>query len=284
MEVLKSHLEDILNTSIITYKPLSGGDISAVFKVETDTKSYVLKRGSKNEASLFKAEAQGLDLIAKTQTIATPIVIAVGNHEETPYLLMEFIESKSPNQQDYMRLGTQLAQLHTCQDENFGLPSDNFIGSLPQSNTPSKSWIDFYGTNRLGFQFELASSKGLLNPAEVPTAEAIRSFLKSICLDIKPSLLHGDLWSGNYLIGKDGTPYLIDPAVDYGHAEVDIAMTKLFGGFSGAFYSAYHKLRPTTDFYKERMEIYQLYYLLVHLNLFGASYYSSVKRILKRYF
>jgi fructosamine-3-kinase len=284
MEVLTSHLEDILNTSIVSYRPLSGGDISAVFKIETKTGAYVLKCGTAEKTSLFEVEAQGLDLIAKTQTIATPKVIAVGAHHETPYLLMEFIASKTPETEDYNKLGTQLAQLHNCHAENFGLSSDNFIGSLAQKNTPSTSWIDFYSINRLGVQLELAVSKGLLNSKEIPSQKEIKSVLESLCSDVKPSLLHGDLWSGNYLIGEDGTPYLIDPATYYGHAEVDIAMTKLFGGFSSHFYEAYHDVIPVSIHFNERIDLYQLYYLLVHLNIFGRSYYNSVQRILKRYF
>jgi fructosamine-3-kinase len=284
MEVLTSHLEDILNTSIVSYRPLSGGDISAVFKVETKTGAYVLKCGAKEKTSLFEAEAQGLDLIAKTQTIATPRVIAVGAHHETPYLLMEFIASKTPEKEDYITLGNQLAQLHNCYAEQFGLTLDNFIGSLFQKNTPSKNWIEFYSINRLGVQLELAVSKGLLNPKEIPSQKEIKSVLESLCSDVKPSVLHGDLWSGNYIIAKDGTPYLIDPATYYGHAEVDIAMTKLFGGFSSQFYEAYHDVIPVSSHYNERIDLYQLYYLLVHLNLFGRSYYNSVQRILKRYF
>ncbi|WP_370391343.1 fructosamine kinase family protein [uncultured Winogradskyella sp.] len=284
MEVLTSHLEDILNTSIVSYRPLSGGDISAVFKIETKTGAYVLKCGAKEKTSLFEAEAQGLNLIAKTQTIATPKVIAVGAHHETPYLLMEFIASKTPEKEDYNKLGNQLAQFHNCYAEQFGLSSDNFIGSLFQKNTPSKNWIDFYSINRLGVQFELAVSQGLLNPKEIPSQKEIKNVLKSLCSDVKPSLLHGDLWSGNYIIAKDGTPYLIDPATYYGHAEVDIAMTKLFGGFGSHFYEAYHDVIPISNHYNERIDLYQLYYLLVHLNLFGRSYYNSVQRILKRYF
>jgi fructosamine-3-kinase len=284
MEVLTSYLEDILNTSIVSYRPLSGGDISAVFKVETKTGAYVLKCGAIEKTSLFEAEAKGLDLIAKTQTIATPKVIAVGAHHETPYLLMEFIASKTAEKEDYSKLGNQLAQLHNCHAEQFGLSSDNFIGSLDQKNTPSTSWIDFYSIKRLGAQLELAVSKELLNSKEIPSQKEIKSVLKSLCSDVKPSLLHGDLWSGNYIIAKGGMPYLIDPATYFGHAEVDIAMTKLFGGFSSHFYEAYHDVIPISGHFNERIDLYQLYYLLVHLNLFGRSYYNSVQHILKRYF
>jgi protein-ribulosamine 3-kinase len=284
MEVLKSHIEGILNTSIISFIPLSGGDISAVSKINTKTETYVLKYGRQDHAALFEAESKGLTLIADTKTIATPHVFASGVYNETAYLLLKFIESKSPEADDFARLGTQLAELHDCHSDNFGLSTNNFIGALPQKNDPENTWIDFYSRYRLSYQFELARNKGLLSPSEIPANENIKSVLKSFALNIQPSLLHGDLWSGNYLIARDGTPYLIDPAVYYGHAEVDIAMSLLFGGFGPAFYETYHQHRPKTTFFKERIELYQLYYLLVHLNLFGRSYYHSVKTILGSYF
>jgi fructosamine-3-kinase len=284
MEVLKPHLEEILNTSIVALQPLSGGDISAVSKVETATKTYVVKYGSQPYRALFEAENKGLSLIAHTQTIATPGVIANGVHNDIAFILLDFIESKSPEAEDFATLGAQLAELHGCIADNFGLSEDNFIGSLPQQNDFEKHWIDFYSRNRLSYQFELAHVKGVLSPSEIPNNEDIKSVLKSLIFNVEPSLLHGDLWSGNYLIDKEGRPYLIDPAVYYGHSEVDIAMSLLFGGFDPAFYDAYHQVRPPTEYFKERIELYQLYYLLVHLNLFGRSYYRRLKPILSAYF
>ena len=143
---------------------------------------------------------------------------------------------------------------------------------------------DFYIDERLLPQFDLAQSKGLLRSNEIPDKEIMKGNLNDLIKVVKPSLLHGDLWGGNFLIGKDGTPYLIDPAVYYGHHEVDIAMSKLFGGFGSAFYSAYYEVFPESSRINDRIEIYQLYYLLVHLNIFGSSYYGSVKQILNKYF
>lgn len=285
MDELILHLESIINDAIINTKPLSGGDTSSVLKLESRTNSYVLKYGTGNKtADMFKAEAKGLQLISETNTIATPKLFTYETEDSVSYLLTEFIESKQPSSSDFETLGLQLSELHKHNSEKFGLDGDNFIGSLPQINTFASNWIDFYSQYRLDNQFQLALKKGLLNPSEIPSLHGMKSTMQSICPAVKPSLVHGDLWSGNYLISKDGKPYLIDPAVYYGHGEVDIAMSKLFGGFHQSFYEAYHKNLFITPYYEERLDLYQLYFLLVHLNLFGSSYYGSVKRILKSLF
>ncbi|GGD24075.1 fructosamine kinase family protein [Hyunsoonleella pacifica] len=274
-----------LNTSIEELTQISGGDISQAYKISTPQADYFLKVNNAPDAlTMFQTEAYGLQSIAKTNTIKTPKVIACDVFENSAFLILEFIASKSPSTQDFKTLGAQLAQLHKCTSKYFGLDSDNFIGLLPQSNIQHKIWVDFYTYQRLQPQLELAKQKGLLQDSECPKPEHIKNKLKPLFEDITPSLLHGDLWSGNYLISKNGTPCLIDPAVYYGHAEVDIAMSKLFGGFSQSFYSAYHDYFPMDINTKTRIEIYQLYYLLVHLNMFGHSYYDSVNSILKRHF
>ncbi len=233
---------------------------------------------------MFQSEAYGLQWIHETNTIKTPKVLACDTFEDTAFLLMEFIESKPPLTKDFKNLGLQLAELHKCTSKDFGLHQDNFIGNLAQSNTQHKTWLDFYMHERLAPQLELAKQKHLLTNGECPPIHKIEDSLKSLFTDIKPVLLHGDLWSGNYLISKDGTPYLIDPAVYYGHREVDIAMSKLFGGFDISFYNAYESNFKRDENTSARIEIYQLYYLLVHLNLFGRSYHGSVVSFLKKYF
>ncbi|MCL4153172.1 UNVERIFIED_CONTAM: hypothetical protein GTU68_012877 [Idotea baltica] len=197
---------------------------------------------------------------------------------------MEYVVSKSPSLEDFKILGAQLAALHQCTSVYFGLDHDNFIGKLPQSNTQHNTWVNFYTHERLLPQLHLAISNGLLNPKEIPTTSEIKSFLDGLFKNVKPVLLHGDLWSGNYLISTDGTPYIIDPAVYFGHHEVDIAMSQLFGGFHDAFYESYFLHMPEEENTSTRIDMYQLYYLLVHLNMFGRSYYGSVSSILKTYF
>lgn len=282
---LKTYLSHILNESIVKTSGITGGDISKAYKIETANNTYFLKFNSAPIASkMFQSEAHGLQLISETGTIKTPKVIASDKFQNTSFLLLEFIESKSPSSEDFKNLGHQLAKLHQNTSVGFGLDQDNFIGSLPQSNKRNKTWVDFYASERLLVQLKLAKQKRLLSDNECPDEKRIKTNLQPLFSDIKPALLHGDLWGGNYLISKSGTPYLIDPAIYYGHHEVDIAMTALFGGFSSCFYESYFKVSPKDSDTKNRIDLYQLYYLLVHLNLFGSSYYNRVKNLLKRYF
>ncbi|TBN04793.1 fructosamine kinase [Hyunsoonleella flava] len=282
---LKTHLSNIINDSIQNVIPISGGDISQAYKITTPQVNYFLKVNNAPDAlTMFQTEAFSLQTIANTNTIKTPRVIVCDSFENSAFLIMEFITSKSPSSSDFKVLGAQLAQLHQCNSEYFGLDQDNFIGHLPQQNNTHKTWLDFYSYERLLPQLELAKEKNLLEDSECPTTACIKRQLQPLFENIKPSLLHGDLWSGNYIIATDGTPYLIDPAVYYGHNEVDIAMSKLFGGFDESFYEAYFSEYPIGEDTSARIEIYQLYYLLVHLNMFGRSYYSAVSSILKKYF
>ena len=282
---LITYFEKRIESQINKISPISGGDISQAYKLETVSKNYFLKLNAQDNAiNMFQAEKLGLVTIEKTKTIATPEVIDCDMFEATAFLLLEYIDAKKPSEKDFEKLGEQLARLHQNQSDKFGLDSENFIGSLKQSNTSHKDWTTFFTEERLFPQLQLAKTKGLLNEKEIPTTEKIHNTLSNCFHDIKPTLLHGDLWSGNFLISKEGKPYLIDPAIYYGHNEVDIAMTKLFGGFNEGFYEAYAQHIPFDHKTHSRMEIYQLYYLLVHLNLFGRSYYNSVVSILKKYF
>lgn len=230
-------------------------------------------------------EKTGLEAISQTNTIKVPKVLFCGQYESMAYLIMEFVESKRPSQSEMESLGNQLAALHKTQVQNyFGWQQDNFIGNLPQSNKSHPSWISFYTHERLLPQLKSARDFGYLDFEEMPSEENLLKTCQSLFPEINPSLLHGDLWSGNYLISKSGKPYLIDPAVYFGHYEVDLAMTRLFGGFDMAFYHAHAEYFSKVPQQNERDDIYQLYYLLVHLNLFGRSYYDPVKKLLKRYF
>lgn len=275
-----------ISEKIISVRPVSGGDISAAYRVDTETGKYFLKVNSASFAlEMFQAEQKGLQAIERTKTIAVPHVHLIDSIDGQAFLLMDFVESKRPGTDDYRRLGKQLAGLHRCSREDFGFPSDNFIGRLPQSNRTHSDWAEFYWSGRILPQFQLALKAGLIQPQMIPGEEKAISLFREISGNVKPSLLHGDLWGGNYLIAAaDGTPYLIDPAVYYGHSMVDIAMSHLFGGFGAGFYDAYHEMIPKSSHYDTQIELYQLYYLLVHLNLFGSGYYSSVASILRRYF
>lgn len=278
-------LSEKLSDKIIASKPITGGDISSAFQLKTANGRFFLKVNSEPSAlNMFHAEQIGLSTIEATGTIAVPKVYMIDKINDKSLILMDFIESKRAEPSDYAQFGAKLAELHKATDSVFGFSSNNFIGSLTQSNNKHAGWAQFYWHERIYPQLLLALENGLLNESEVPTKEGSIGLFNKYFVDIKPSLLHGDLWGGNYLISSDGTPFLIDPAVYYGHSMVDISMSQLFGSFGSEFYNTYHEVLPKSDNYKVEIDLYQFYYLLVHLNLFGRGYYSSVSNILKKYF
>ncbi|MDD3787634.1 MAG: fructosamine kinase family protein [Petrimonas sp.] len=284
MKELIGHISEKIHPQITSYRSVSGGDISSAYLLQTEASKYFLKVNSKPFAlAMFHAEHKGLQAIEETKTIAVPYVHLVDSVGGKSFLLMDFVESKRPDSSDYQRLGTQLAKLHQCTNTDFGFSTDNFIGSLSQRNMPHKNWSKFYWTERILPQLQLALDNRLLAKNEIPREEKAVKLFDAVFGTVQPSLLHGDLWSGNYLIASGGTPYLIDPATYYGHSMVDIAMSRLFGGFGQSFYDAYHEIMPKTENYNEQIELYQLYYLLVHLNLFGRGYYEKVSAILRHF-
>jgi len=284
---LNSYLTDSLNGTITGLERVSGGDIALSYQFQAGQQTYFIKTSDNpTAAAMFGAEAKGLQRIAAYQLLNVPQVFDYGKVEETAFLLMQYIPQKRPETKDFEKLGLQLAKLHhSGTDTHFGFADDNFIGALHQSNTPCPTWSAFYVSQRLEPQLQMAVSIGLLPPELRPKKELLLRRCESLMGDaITPALLHGDLWGGNFLIASDGRPYLIDPSVYFGHSEVDLAMSKLFGGFGPSFYDAYHELVPPHPNQTALTELYQLYYLLVHLNLFGRSYLNPVKQILKKYF
>jgi fructosamine-3-kinase len=279
-------IEELLGEKPLSIESLSGGDIAHAQKVTTRNNSYFMKSASfKNAEQLFKKEAMGLQEMAKTKTIGIPEIMGTFSREQTACLILEYIASKSPSPSDYECFGRHLAQLHgTRTKTSFGFKTDNFIGKLPQTNTESNNWVNFYVGQRLLPQLKMAFDSGQLSKEQLPSTDRMTTVCEAMIGKVAPSLLHGDLWSGNYLISTKGEPYLIDPAVYYGHNEVDLAMTRLFGGFSNAFYEAYHEIIPPHPNQAALVDIYQLYYVLVQLNLFGSSYRASVNQLLKKYF
>lgn len=265
---------------------LSGGDISQAYLLETETEHFFCKTNyGGNAHKMFLAEREGLEAISNTQGIATPNVLLCEPLEKGAFLIMEYIKPKRASQTDMAQLGHQLATLHQFSKSDFyGWETNNFIGSLPQENNQCSNWPEFYIHKRLLPQIKMAVVNKRLGVSDIPSETQLSVTCEKLFPKTEPALLHGDLWGGNYLVSQGGRPYLIDPAIYYGHHEVDIAMTRLFGGFHSSFYNAYWEHFPKQPFVDERTNVYQLYYLLVHLNLFGRSYYESVRSILKRYF
>jgi fructosamine-3-kinase len=275
--------------SIVRSASLSGGDINEARRLTLSTGEEVfVKSNTAANRAFFEAEEQGLRAIAAAGTIRTPAVLARGVDEgrNTSFLLLELLRSGRRVPDFWERFGHELAALHRADTSafvpGFGFPSDNFIGATPQRNSPRPRWTDFFRDCRLAPQIALAER--WFDHATLERFERLLSRLGDLLPEPEaPSLLHGDLWSGNFLVGPDGCAWLIDPAAYVGHAEADLAMTELFGGFAPAFYAAYREANPLEPGYRERRDLYNLYHLLNHLNLFGAGYLGAVRETLKRY-
>jgi fructosamine-3-kinase len=279
------HIESLLGARLKNISAVSGGDISKAYTLITENDRFFCKVNSSPAAgAMFLAERDGLQAISGTGTIKTPEVISTGQFEGEAYLLMRFVESKPPVHDDMAAFGTQLAALHQVAQHSFGWNRDNYIGSLPQSNTAHEDWPGFLVRERLQPQLRLAYDQQMLKKRDVPKEGRLEAAVRDLCGDVRPSLLHGDLWGGNFLIAATGEAFLIDPAVYVGHNEADLAMSRLFGGFSSGFYDAYEQVIAPAPGAESRQDLYQLYYLLVHLNLFGKSYQASVLRLLSQYF
>lgn len=287
---LRKEIESVLHqnlgdkNSIIVAQAVSGGSINEVFRLQTEAGNYVLKVNDAGKfPNMFALEAEGLAAIRKTKTIAVPYVIGIGNAANQSFLLLEYIETGRKTTASMQQLGLQLAQMHQNSASNFGFEKDNYMGSLPQSNRKHDTWKSFFVEERLKLMVKLAFDASFIDPKLVSDFEKLYQKLGEFFEEEKPALIHGDLWSGNYLIGSNGKPYLIDPAVSYGFREFDLAMTQLFGGFSAAFYQAYEEEFPLQKGWQQRVDLWNLYPLLLHLNLFGTGYLGKVKVALNRF-
>lgn len=277
-------LKDELQIDIASTKMLSGGSINEAVKVEAGEGEYFLKWNSTSPKDFFEKEAEGLKRLKNAGSgIRIPEVIAAEQPESNRpgFLLMEFISAGSGG--DAHLFGEQLAALHKSKEEAFGLDHDNFIGILPQSNRRHDTWISFFSEERISPQLKMAYDSGKLDRASEKGWKGLRSRLDSMMPPAKPSLLHGDLWGGNYLFDRQGRAVLIDPAIYYGHPEMDLAFSKMFGGFDRKFYEGYRSVSPQEPGFSDRMPVYNLYPLLVHVNLFGGHYTSQAARLLKKY-
>ena len=263
---------------------VSGGDINDAFRLMLDDGTILfMKSNTACALSNFEAEAAGLDAIKKTGAIGVPAVLALGTDGGRSFLLLEYISGAARVPGYWETFARELAGMHRAEmGTKFGFETDNFIGSRKQINTPHDSWIGFFRDCRLAPQ--LKAAEHYFSAKDRRRAEHLLSHLDNYLTEPeKPALVHGDLWSGNMITGNDGKGWLIDPAVYYGHPEADIAMTELFGGFSSQFYDAYREAGLMEDGYADRKDLYNLYQLLNHLNMFGGGYLSSVLRIIGRY-
>jgi fructosamine-3-kinase len=260
-----------------------GGDISESFCLTTSLGKYFLKLNSLSYLDNFEKESRNLQLLEKTDIFVIPEVIVVGTTGRYAFLLMEYIESIDENEQFWTNFGEALAKLHSVSSKKYGLDNDNYIGGLKQSNQQRDNWVDFFIQERLEKQLVLGKENGIIDTRLYSKFQDLYQKLPSLLPTEKPALLHGDMWGGNHFADIDSRPVLIDPACYYGHREAELAFTLLFTRFSPKFYEAYHSNFPLADDWRERVDIYNLYNLLVHANLFGPSYLSRVQSTLKKY-
>ncbi len=266
-----------------------GGDANDAYRLVLSDGSFLfLKVNSISNADFFRAEAEGITAIKKTEAIRVPDIYAIGTDGRYSFILMEHIDSAWMGEGFWEELGHNLASMHKADTASFvsggkyGFNSDNYIGAGKQMNTPKNSWIEFFSECKLRPQFELAAR--YFDSRTVKMANRLLDHLDSFLFEPdKPSLLHGDLWSGNFMSDENGRPMLIDPAVYVGCNEADIAMTELFGGFDRRFYDSYFEMMESVPGYQDRRDLYNLYHLTNHLNLFGSAYLSAVVRTIEKY-
>ncbi len=262
---------------------VGGGCISQAYRVPSSQGPLFVKLNHAVGVAMFEAEADGLQALQDGGALAVPAVYCVGRVEETAYLFLAWLDLVAKTPAAETALGRGLARQHRISSDHFGWRRDNAIGSTHQPNDPHDNWIDFLRDRRLGFQLNLAAGNGLPR-AEQEAGAALLSGLERFFGGEAPapSLLHGDLWSGNWGSTTSDVPYVFDPAVYFGDREADLAMTRLFGGFSRAFYDAYMTEWPLRPGWESRVDLYNLYHLLNHFNLFGGSYLPQISGVLAR--
>src|SRR3972149_355889 len=282
---IRNKIEEKSGTKIKSVSSVSGGCISNAYRITDENGNNYFLKCNPSPKDLFIKESNGLTELKKADLIRVPEVI--DSNEE--FLLTEFIASGSRSKNFFENFGRSFAQLHKYTGKKFGFYENNYIGSNPQLNMPDESeendWVAFYFNKRILFQFKLAEKNGYAKKELIEGISFLEKNIHKIIGDSlePPSLLHGDLWSGNYIIDENGNACLIDPAVYYGNREADLAMTKLFGGFSNEFYISYKENYPLPAGYETRENLYKLYHVLNHLNIFGSGYYSNIISLIKYY-
>ncbi|MEO1627553.1 MAG: fructosamine kinase family protein [Bacteroidota bacterium] len=271
-------LGDWLGEPLKNCRPIAGGDSHAAYRLEGTQGTFFLKYSPHPEgAKMLAAEADGLRILATEGGVQVPQLFM----QREAYLLLDFIEQGQRTKQFWQQFGRELARLHSQRPPQFGTGQANYIGQLPQANGKHARWPDFYCQECLLPQLELARSQNLLPSSVSASFDRLFPKIGNICPKEPPALVHGDLWAGNFLCNLQEEVVFIDPAISYAHREMDIAMSRLFGGFSPLFYDAYQEAYPLKADFDKRCGLYQLYYLLVHVNLFGQSYLPSVRKILE---
>lgn len=273
---------DDCGITISRYEPVHGGDINRSFCLYGSDAKYFLKVNDAGRfPGMFDKEANGLRALYETGTLTIPAVISSGVVQQQQYLLLEWLERGTATSRCWEKFGIALARLHKKAQEGFGWEEDNYIGSLPQRNGSHDSWAVFYTECRIMPLVTQLVENGSFDRSDVAAAAVLCAKLDQLFPVEAPSLLHGDLWSGNYMITAGGETAVFDPAVYCGHREMDLGMTRLFGGFNERFYSAYNDVYPLEKDWEKRLPLTQLYPLLVHAVLFGGHYIAKARNIIR---
>ena len=276
--------EELAQNIVITdSRQVFGGDVNTTYILTAGSNQYFLKCNHSARPDMFQKEYNGLQLLKSKSRLQIPVPLTYGQFNDTSYLVMECLNDTSFTPNTWQVLGEGIAGMHKQTQPQFGLNEDNYIGSLPQSNHLSETWAEFYAEQRILPLVKKVFDKALCTKVDIESAEAICRKLPSLFPGEPPALLHGDLWNGNVMACSDDKAAIYDPAVYYGHREMDIAMTLLFGGFNSAFYQHYQDVYPLQRGWQQRVALCQLYPLLFHLNLFGSGYYGRVKNVLDNY-
>ena len=279
-ELKSSVSRDIQINSVVRQ---GGGDINEAAKLSTSEGDFFVKWNDQIKYPLmFDLEKDGLQEMKNIGGIRTPRFIATGFDNNIGFLILEWVEKRSMSREGWLVFGEELAKMHSVSQSGFGFSADNYIGSLPQYNDNQLSWVDFFIMNRIDVQLEIAHNNSAISKELSRKFQKLYSRLDQLIPKEAPALLHGDLWNGNYIPLEDHA-MLIDPAVYYGHREMDLAMMHLFGGFDPEIFTSYNSLYPLENGWKERLDLHNLYPLLVHVNLFGGSYANQVRDIVSRF-
>lgn len=273
---------------VLRRAPLGGGSINDTTRLETNAGTFVVKSHTHAPDGLFRAEADGLTALrASGTTLVIPNVVAVGAAERgrPSFLVLEYLAAGWRRADFDEALGRGLVELHRATADRFGFHADNYCGETTQPNPWTASWVEFYAESRLGHQLRLAADAGHVSSGDRRQIESLISRLGELIDEPAggPSLIHGDLWSGNLHADSDGHPALIDPAAYYAHREAELGMMTLFGGFSARVFAAYDEAWPLEPGWRERNALYQLYHLMNHLNLFGGGYHGQVMATVRKY-
>ncbi|MBW6497828.1 MAG: fructosamine kinase family protein [Bacteroidales bacterium] len=270
-----------LHHTITKFTPVGGGCINDAHVVTTDRGSFFVKYNhARRYPGMFEAEARGLEVLKNAAELSVPEVVGTGQADDRAFLILDYIDSRPQEKNFWENFGRGLARLHKHSNQHFGLEHSNYIGSLPQRNAFRESWTEFFVNERIRPQLHFSRESGKTDKDLEKKFERLFARLGEFFPAEPPALLHGDLWSGNYMTGSHGEAVIIDPAVYFGHRYMDLGMSKLFGGFAPEFYRAYHDEYPLDPNWQQGIEIANLYPLMVHVNLFGGGYLGSVNSIL----